>query len=103
MKNRSESIVLAMLLMFCTMLWPSAAAREPGPVSGDRATDMLVDAVVVRPLGVAATLLGTALTVVALPFTIPSGSVESSAREWIVRPAEYTFRRPLGDFDAPSD
>ena len=35
----------------------------------------------------------------ALPFTIPSGSVEKSAHELIVRPAEYTFKRPLGDFN----
>jgi len=51
-----------------------------------------------RPLGLFATVAGTALTVVALPFTVPSGSVESSARELILKPAEYTFKRPLGDF-----
>jgi hypothetical protein len=59
---------------------------------------MVVDVVVVRPLGLVATAIGTVLTVVALPFTIPSGSVEKSAHELIVRPAEYTFTRPLGDF-----
>jgi hypothetical protein len=41
--------------------------------------------------------------VVALPFTIPSGSVEASARELIVKPAEYTFQRPLGDFSGNAD
>lgn len=103
MKNTCKSIALVMVLMFGAMPESAVAAAEPGPVSGDRGTDMLVDAVVVRPLGLVATLLGTALTVVALPFTIPSGSVESSAREWIVRPADYTFKRPLGDFDEASD
>ncbi|NDP48490.1 MAG: hypothetical protein GZ085_08905 [Sulfuriferula multivorans] len=63
---------------------------------------MVVDAVVMRPLGLAAMLVGTVLTVVALPFTIPSGSVESSARELIVKPAAYTFTRPLGDFSDSS-
>jgi hypothetical protein len=38
----------------------------------------------------------------ALPFTIPSGSVEASAQHLIVRPAEYTFTRPLGDFSDSS-
>jgi hypothetical protein len=76
----------------------SASAENSDTVTGDKATDMVVDLVVVRPLGVAATVIGTVLTVVGLPFTIPSGSVESSARELIVKPAEYTFSRPLGEF-----
>lgn len=73
-------------------------AHADDSVSGDRAMDMAVDALVMRPLGLVATVLGTALTVVALPFTIPSGSVEASARTFIVEPAAYTFQRPLGDF-----
>ena len=48
-------------------------------------------------------MLGTALTVVALPFTIPSGSVGESAQAFIVKPAEYTFKRPLGDFSNDSE
>lgn len=95
MKSLINSIVLAVTLIVIPHL---AAAQHDGSVSGDRSTDMVVDAVVMRPLGLAATLVGTVLTVVALPFTIPSGSVESSARELIVKPAEYTFKRPLGDF-----
>lgn len=75
-----------------------SAAQTAGTVSGDKATDMMVDVVVMRPLGLVATVIGTVLTVVALPFTLPSGSVEASAHELIVKPAEYTFQRPLGDF-----
>lgn len=95
MGSRLKSGVLALALV---VMSHSAAAQEEGSVSGDKATDMVVDAVVMRPLGLAATMLGTMLTVVALPFTIPSGSVEASARQLILRPAEYTFKRPLGDF-----
>src|SRR3569832_610286 len=73
-------------------------AQQNDTVSGDKTTVMVVDAVVMRPLGLAATVVGTVLTVVALPFTIPSGSVETSARQLILRPADYTFKRPLGDF-----
>lgn len=95
MKNRISSV---MLVVFITTAPQLAIAQQDGTISGDKSTDMVVDAVVMRPLGLAATLVGTVLTVVALPFTIPSGSVESSARELIVKPAEYTFKRPLGDF-----
>ena len=75
-----------------------SAADESGAVTGDKATDMIVDLVLLRPLGLVSTVVGSALTVVALPFTIPSGSVGDSAHALIVKPAEYTFNRPLGDF-----
>ncbi len=95
MKKQISSVILA---VFLTTAPQFATAQQDSTISGDKSTDMVVDAVVMRPLGLAATLVGAVLTVVALPFTIPSGSVESSARELIVKPAEYTFKRPLGDF-----
>lgn len=95
MRNRLVTAALALLLMATPHL---AGAQQEGTISGDRAADMVVDVVVMRPLGLATTLVGAVLTVVALPFTLPSGSVEASARELIVKPAEYTFKRPLGDF-----
>jgi hypothetical protein len=79
---------------------PLAAAADT--ISGDRTADMMVDVVVVRPLGLLTTLAGVALTVVALPFTLPSGSVASSVQTLIVEPARYTFKRPLGEFE-PAD
>jgi len=57
---------------------------------------MVGDALVVRPLGLASTIVGTAVFIVALPFTLPSGSVGSSAKVLIGEPAQYTFARPLG-------
>ena len=95
MRNRLVSALLAVALGAMPVC---ATAQQNDSVTGDRATDMVVDAVVMRPLGLVATVVGTVLTVVALPFTIPSGSVETSARELILRPADYTFKRPLGDF-----
>lgn len=95
MRTRLASALLAVALGAMPVC---ATAQQNDSVSGDRATDMVVDAVVMRPLGLVATVAGTVLTVVALPFTIPSGSVEASARELILRPADYTFKRPLGDF-----
>ena len=96
--------LMALLLAVAIGVTPVCATAQQGDsVSGDKATDMVVDAVVMRPLGLAAMVVGTVLTVVTLPFTIPSGSVESSAHELIVRPAEYTFKRPLGDFSSSED
>jgi uncharacterized protein YbjT (DUF2867 family) len=36
---------------------------------------------------------------VTLPFTLPSRSVEEAERALVASPLEYTFNRPLGDFD----
>ncbi|WP_222105305.1 hypothetical protein [Denitromonas ohlonensis] len=91
---------------FCGMLVLAAAlaaapvyAQEAGSVTGDKATDMAVDLVVVRPLGFVGAVIGTVGFVLALPFTVPSGSVGETAEAWIGEPLEYTFNRPLGNFD----
>jgi len=92
-----NGLVSAVLATALGLMPVSALAQQDGTFSGDKTTDMVVDAVIMRPLGLAATVVGTVLTVVALPFTIPSGSVETSARQLILRPADYTFKRPRGD------
>jgi hypothetical protein len=89
------ALVTAMMLSPPT----TALAQRAEPVTGDRGTDMAVDLILLRPLGVVATVIGTAGFLVALPFTVPTGSVGDTAREWIGAPLEYTFNRPLGDFD----
>lgn len=98
-----RTLTTGVAVIALTALPLAAIAQHDDTISGDRATDMVVDVVVMRPLGLVSTVLGAALTVVALPFTIPSGSVEASARELIVKPAEYTFKRPLGDFSDSSE
>jgi hypothetical protein len=87
------------LLLLALLMAPyPALADDLGTVSGDKGTDMLVDAVVLRPLGLVGTVLGAAVTVVTLPFTLPAGNASEAAHYLIVEPAEYTFNRPLGDF-----
>ncbi|MGA7178707.1 MAG: hypothetical protein WBX11_03835 [Thiobacillaceae bacterium] len=96
--------LMAGLIAFALIAAPwSSLADDPNTVSGDKSTDMAVDLLIMRPLGLATTVIGTALTIVALPFTIPSGSVRESAQMMIVEPAEFTFNRPLGEFDTNGD
>jgi hypothetical protein len=97
MIRRAMGALMAMAMLAAPCASP---ADDVNTVTGDKGTDMAVDLVIVRPLGLATTIVGTALTIVALPFTIPSGSVRESAQTMIVKPAEYTFKRPLGDFDS---
>lgn len=54
------------------------------------------DLLVARPGGLVATVLGTAVFIVGLPFTLINGSTEQAAQALVVEPAQYTFARPLG-------
>ena len=64
----------------------------------DEALDATVDILLVRPVSLAATVVGTAVFIVSLPFSIPSQSVGSTAQTLIAEPFNYTFTRPIGGF-----
>jgi hypothetical protein len=66
--------------------------RRPDPV------EVAADALVVRPVGLAATAIGAAIFVVALPFAAITGDIDGTARALVDTPARYTFKRKLGDF-----
>lgn len=65
------------------------------PPQGSR-QDMMGDLILQRPFGLANTLVGIGTWVVALPFTIFSGSVGDAGEKLVVEPAAHTFTRPLG-------
>ena len=89
----AAGLALAMLLPPAPVLAQSAAG------TGDRGTDMVLDLLILRPLGLLTTALGSAAFVVSLPFTLPSGSTGAAACEMVKEPFAYTFTRPLGDLD----
>ena len=57
---------------------------------------MILDAVVARPLLAVATVAGTGVFLVSLPFTALGGNVDEAATTLIRTPAEAAFRRCLG-------
>ena len=61
------------------------------------------DVLVGRPLCFAATAIGSAFFVVALPFALFSKSVSKTADVLVGTPARATFTRPLGDFNQIGD
>jgi hypothetical protein len=58
---------------------------------------MVVDALIVRPLGILGTVAGTIVFVVSLPFSALGGNTEKAFQKLVAEPASYTFARPLGD------
>jgi hypothetical protein len=63
------------------------------PSSGAIAADI----VLLRPLGLVGTVLGTALFVAGLPFEAMSGDISGPAKRLVGQPAKFTFTRPLGE------
>lgn len=60
---------------------------------------IVVDVTVARPLTFVMSIFGSALLVVSLPVSIPTGSVKKVAHTLVVVPARDTFTRPIGDLD----
>ena len=58
------------------------------------------DAVVLRPIGLSAVIIGSALFVPAAIVTAPGGrdSIQEAWEVFILRPANFVFDRPLGEF-----
>lgn len=59
----------------------------------------VMDVVFARPLGVAAGIAGSAIFVVSLPFTIPTGGVKEAADMFIIKPFQFSFNRKFPDGD----
>ena len=82
-----------------TLFVAIALIAASGPAFGGDWEAIPADILLVRPVTLVGTVVGTALFIVALPFSIPSGSVKTTANRLIVEPFKWTFTRPLGEFD----
>ncbi len=69
-------------------------------VADDQRDDTLIlfDMLIARPASLGVTLMGTALFVVWLPFSLPSKTVKDAGKKLVVNPVNFTFKRPLGQF-----
>ena len=67
-------------------------AKEPGGGA------MIYDMVVVRPIGLAATVIGSAFWLVSLPFSASGDNYDTATEKLVKEPTVYTFKRPLGEF-----
>lgn len=57
---------------------------------------VIIDVLVLRPAGLVACALGLTAALIALPFAIPSDSMDKVSEVLINEPFYYTFKRPLG-------
>ena len=91
-------IFLLISALICVPFGASAlaAAQTSNPeISGGT---MTADLLIVRPLGIVATVLGCAVFVVSLPFSALGHNTKQASQKLVKEPAEFTFARPLGAF-----
>lgn len=104
-------VVFGLLLVAAPGIWAADAPAFPAPAPATQDTsktsgpprdpvEVAADALVVRPCGLAATAVGAAVYLVALPFAAISGDVRETGRSLVGAPAKFTFQRRLGDFSA---
>ena len=90
MKNK----LIAFLVVFALIAGAAPAlANEPTEAT------IVPDVLLVRPMGIVSIVAGSVIFVISLPVAIPTGSVGKVGRRLVVDPVEFTFVRPIGDFD----
>jgi hypothetical protein len=92
------STAVCVLAISLTTVTPSLA-DETRPT----AATMIVDTVIARPACLVATVLGSAFFVLSLPWAACSHKIQAAADLLVVRPAQATFTRPLGEMPSLAD
>lgn len=101
-----KSIVLVLVVALTVPCW-GAQVLATGKSQNLKQTDepsapaMLFDLILARPLGLAATALGTGLFFVSLPFSAIGGNSDVAFKKLVVAPGRFTFNRPLGEGTQP--
>jgi hypothetical protein len=93
MKTKFSTLICALLITWAGST--SSFADDSGGV-------MVVDAVIVRPVCLVATVVGSVVFVAIVPFQaiFQPKSIKSTAGALVAKPAKATFTRPIGDMDA---
>lgn len=84
---------LALVVVPCMTCFAEGIEQDDDLIAGKMAAE-----VIVRPLGICATLIGAAIFIVTLPFSALGGNTQAAHEYLVEDPFKFTFNRPLGDF-----
>jgi hypothetical protein len=102
MSQSTLKSLIATTLVTALLGTTSLASAKTAYFTDDKDADapaaeaIILDTFLLRPLGFAATVVGTTVFVVSLPFSILTRQVDKAAQKLVVAPGKYTFTRPLG-------
>ena len=90
----TKGLILVISLIFALLIGQVQAQDSDCPSSGA----MMID-VPIRVLSLGLSVVSSAFFIVALPFTLTSGSTGDAWETLVEDPFAFTFTRPLGQFD----
>lgn len=95
---KQSTILFITLSLVVTSFGSFAFAQDQYRERTKSGEKMAADLVFLRPAGILALALGSLAFVVSVPFSALGGNTEEAFEEMVKKPAQYTFKRALGDF-----
>ena len=94
-------VIFTVVAMVFTTTGFSALAQDTQLKLDNKAPaeSMIADFAVMRPLGIGATVVGTAFFIVSLPFSALGKNTGKAWDTMVADPFNFTFARPLGQVD----
>jgi|AntRauTorckE5430_2_1112549.scaffolds.fasta_scaffold02849_5 hypothetical protein len=90
MKTVLKTVMVASLLSFSVISHANTLKESPSALA------MATDALIVRPVLLATTVVGSAVYLVSLPFSLLGGNSAEAGEVLVAGPAKATFTRCLG-------
>ena len=98
MMNSIRHATLLILVVTLLMAPMGVSAIEMHAMDEVNVWSVVGDVLVCRPLGIAATVIGSAVFIVSLPFSALGHNVDETASILVKEPFRFTFQRPVGKF-----
>jgi hypothetical protein len=96
--GKRSMILLLIAAMIFIPFGTSALAQSKTMDNNVSGEAMAADFFVVRPFGIVASVVGSAIFIVSLPFSALGGNTKIAYQKLVKDPAKFTFKRPLGEF-----
>ena len=84
---------MALVAVPCMTCFAQGLEQDDDLIAGKMAAEL-----VVRPLGIVATVGGTTIFVLTLPFSALGGNIDAAFNYLMADPFKFTFSRPLGEY-----
>jgi hypothetical protein len=95
----NQSIIFLVIVTLIVIPFGSSAlAQEFFESTDPEGGEMIYDTVVLRPVGLIATAVGSVFFILSLPFSALANNVDDASEKLVKDPYRYTFKRPLGEF-----
>jgi hypothetical protein len=96
--KRNGTAVIVMAAVIICLLSPMAFASQYAEREKPTGGMMMWDILVMRPIGIVGTAVGSVVWVISYPFAYWGGNTDESTEALVQKPYEWTFQRPLGEF-----